>query len=67
MAQQHNSPSAPVQPMQTVALRQTEGPLLRKYEKVADKGTLFVGYSDKSCYLCSPNGVVYTYTSYYSK
>lgn len=53
--------------MQTVALRQTEGPLLRKYEKVTDKGTLFVGYSDKSCYLCSPNGVVYTYTSYYSK
>lgn len=53
--------------MQTVALRQTEGPLPRKYEKVADKGTLFVGYSDKSCYLCRPNGVVYTYTSYYSK
>lgn len=53
--------------MQTVTLRQTEGPLLRKYEKVADKGTFFVGYSDKSCYLCSPNGVVYTYTSYYSK
>lgn len=41
--------------------------MLGKYEKVTDKGTLFVGYSDKSCYLCSPNGVVYTYTSYYSK